>query len=165
MRTLVKKTILKSFEATDIVPFNPNKILGRITPDEPHTPFGSSVTSCYSGDDWRHTDRTLRRCVKDPNTKDARALRRTFHHLSVDYQLLRVESKGLREACKVKKKQGKKAKTLPLIQQKETRATTRWWSPSKVSEARWRDKVFTRESRGRESQESGAQKVQHTTQG
>jgi flagellar biosynthesis GTPase FlhF len=73
-----------------------------------------------------------------------------------------MENEGLREALKVKKKQGKKGKPLPLIQRKETRAGTQWWSPSKVSEARWRDKVFTREAEAEKFKKVDAKKLRES---
>lgn len=144
MRTFTEKLILKSFKATGIVPLNPDKVLDRFTYDRLYSNSGSSTISCYSGESWRVTDRTLRCSVKDPNSKDNRALRQTFHHLLVDNQLLKMENERLREALKVKKKQGKEGKALPLIQRKETHAKTQWWSPSKVQEACFHQRIFAR---------------------
>ncbi|KAF2621485.1 hypothetical protein BU25DRAFT_463708 [Macroventuria anomochaeta] len=73
-----------------------------------------------------------------------------------------MENEGLQEALKVKKKQGKKGKALPLIQRKETCAGTQWWSPSKVSEARWRDKVFTREAKAEKLKKVNAKKLRES---
>lgn len=73
-----------------------------------------------------------------------------------------MENKGLREALKVKKKQSKKSKALPLIQRKETRAKTQWWSPSKVSEARFRERVFAREEEAEKLRKVNAKKLKES---
>ena len=79
-------------------PLNPDRVLVRFAQTPPNSDDGSSTTSCVSSNDWRLADKRLRRSVKDINSKDARTLRATLHHLSVDNQLLKMEVSGLREA-------------------------------------------------------------------
>jgi hypothetical protein len=59
--------------------------------------------------------------VKDQSSKDARKLSQSFHHLSVQNQLLHHEIEGLKEALAVKKKHKRLGKSLNLQQRQEYR--------------------------------------------
>jgi hypothetical protein len=158
-RTFTEELILSSFEATGIVPLNPDRVLVRFAQTPPKSDDGLSTTSCVSSNDWRLADRRLRRLVKDINSKDARALRATLHHLSVDNQLLKMEVSGLREAIEVKKKHSTKGKALPLSHKKKTIAKTRWYSPSAVQEARVQLRINEQEAANEKVRKADAKKL------
>ena len=160
VRTFTEKLILKSFEATGIVPLDPDRILNKFTETPANSDSGSSSTSTVSSNDWRLADRRLRRSVKDINSKDARALRATLHHLSVDNQLLKMEVEGLREAMEVKKKHSEKGKALPFKKSKKKRlSTTRWYSPSTVEEARVQLRINEQEATNEKLRKANAKKL------
>jgi hypothetical protein len=103
-----KTTILMSFEATGISPFNPDAILKRFTntnPDEQRS--RESSTSVLSGSDWTKIERLVKVAAKDINNKETRKLCRSLHSMIVQNKLLEHENEGLREALAAKKKQEK----------------------------------------------------------
>jgi hypothetical protein len=128
-----ESTILSSFEATGISPHNPDPILNRFT--KTHDSRGGSLSSlCES--DWRKMDRLVRPAMRDQGSKDTQKLRQSLHHLSVQNELLKHETDGIKQALSVKEKRKKKGKALDLQQRKEYHGGAILWSPRKVREAR-----------------------------
>ncbi|KAI1559105.1 hypothetical protein PtrEW7m1_012005, partial [Pyrenophora tritici-repentis] len=76
---------------------------------------------------------------------EARKLRSSVHHLSVQYELLQHENEGLKEALQHKKKHKKKGKALDLQQRQEYHGGAVFWSPRKLREARAREAVRERD--------------------
>jgi hypothetical protein len=64
--------------------------------------------------------------VKDPSADEAKKPRQTFHHLSNENELLKIERDSLQFALNTERSKPKKSKPLPLIQCQETRAKTQW---------------------------------------
>jgi hypothetical protein len=89
----------------------------------------------------------VRATVKDQSSKDARKLSQSFHHLSVQNQLLHQEIEGLKEALATKKKQKNRGKPLGLQQRQEYHGGAVMWSPRKIREARARKRVREREEK------------------
>jgi len=141
-------TVLKSFDATGIAPLNPNKILDRFI-DDASEASGSqnSSASCYSGEDWRKIHSLIRSAVKDECSKESRKLNRSFHHISVQNQLLHHEMAGINEVLTTKKKHKKKQQALPLQQRDEYHGGAVFWSPSKRREAEFRQRVIEQEQK------------------
>ena len=101
-------TILQSFEATGISPFNPDAILKKFThtnPDE--QPSRESSTPVLNGSDWRKIERLVKVAAKDMNNKATKKLIRSLHAISIQNKLLERENEGLREALAAEKKQEK----------------------------------------------------------
>lgn len=150
-----EKTILKSFEATSISPFNPEVILKRFAkPTQDKQESRESSTSVLSGSDWRKLDRLVRAAVENQGSKDAQKLSRSLHHISVQNELLRLEINGLKEALLVKKKHRKKGKRLDLQQRQEYHGGAVLWSPRKVREARVRQSVKEQEEKEQKLQKA-----------
>ena len=73
-----------------------------------------SSSSGLSDYDWRKLDRLVRAAVNDSYQDEARKLRSSIHHLSVQNELLQHKNEGLKEALQHKKKHKKKGKALNL---------------------------------------------------
>jgi hypothetical protein len=121
--TFTGKLVLSSFKATGLVPLNPGVILDRFAKSKPEQ---GTIQSANSGEDWRDTDQTWRQVVKDPSADEAKKPRQTFHHLSNENELLKIERDSLQFALNTERSKPKKSKPLPLIQCQETRAKTQW---------------------------------------
>ena len=150
-----EETILKSFEATGISPFNPEIILKRFTkPIQDQQGSRESSTSVLSGSDWRKLDRLVRSAVEDQSSRDAQKLSHSLHHISVQNELLRYEINRLKEALLIKKKHKKKGKLLNLQQRQEYHGGAVFWSPRKVREARVRQSVKEQEEKEQKLQKA-----------
>jgi hypothetical protein len=142
IETFQEDLILKSFEATGIWPINGEVILKRFTKPTPEPQDSrESSTSVYSGEDWLKIKSLIRSQVKDQTSKEVKKLQRSLHHISTQNDLLYTEVKGLRKAIQVTKKHKKKSKTLDLQQRQEYYGGAVFWSPSKIREARFRERV------------------------
>ena len=76
------------------------------------------------------------------NTLDnARQLRRTIYYLSASCKILTAENKGLSAAVAAQNPLKKKQETLNLRQQKKGRSEALLYSPSKVRDARHRNRL------------------------
>jgi hypothetical protein len=141
-----EELILKAFEATGIWPTNREVILKRFTKSTPE-PRGSreSSTSVLSQEDWLKLQTLVRSQVNNPSSIEARKIQRSLHHLTVKVDLLNTEVQGLRKAVLSSKKHKKKSKTLDLQQRKEYHGGAVFWSPSKIREAQFRERVRKQE--------------------
>lgn len=150
-----EEIILKSFEATSISPFNPEVILKRFTKTtQDKQGSRESSTSVLSGSDWRKLDRLVRSVVEGQSSKNAQKLSHSFHHISVQNELLRYEINGLKEALLAKEKYKKKSKPLDLQQRQEYHGGAVFWSPRKVREARVRQSMKEQEEKERQLQKA-----------
>jgi hypothetical protein len=107
--SFTENLIFKVFEATGIWLMDAEVILCRFasTPEAER-----SSLSELSDHDWRKIDQSVRAAVTDSHQYKARKLRSCVHHLSVQYELLKHENKGLKEALQHKQKHKKKSKAL-----------------------------------------------------
>ncbi|KAK7178401.1 hypothetical protein PSPO01_15547 [Paraphaeosphaeria sporulosa] len=128
-----EETILKSFMATGLQPFNPEVILKRFERSTQDDDQGSreSPKSILSGDNWRELDRLVR-ATEQQSKKAAQKLSRSLHHISAKVQLLHHENVGLREALSTKKKHKKKGKPLDLQQRQEYHGGAVLWSQARL---------------------------------
>ncbi len=140
--SFVEKNVLSAFEHTGIAPLDRNVIIKRFVD---HTPEPSSSRetsiSALSGDDWRKLDRLVRSAVSEQGAIESRKLRSSLHHIAVQNELLRAEIDGLRSALVVKKRHKKKSKVLDLQQREEYHGGAVFWSPRKIREARYRERI------------------------
>lgn len=83
--------------------------------------------------------------MKDPAAHEAKELRQTLHQLTNQNELLKMERDGLQEALSYARSKSTKSKPLPLIQRKETRSKTQWYSPRGVNEAQHLQYIFEQE--------------------
>jgi hypothetical protein len=79
--------------------------------------------------------------VRDEADESTKELSRSIHSLQMHNDLLNSKNKGLRQALALKRKHKKKSKPLDLQQRKEYHGGAVFWSPSKVREARVRERV------------------------
>jgi 16S rRNA U1498 N3-methylase RsmE len=94
-----------------------------------------SSSSALSDSDWRKIDRLVRVAINDSHQSEARKLRSSIHHLSVQNELLKYENQGLREFLSYKQKHKKKSKALDFQQRQEYHGGAVFWSPRKLREA------------------------------
>jgi hypothetical protein len=161
-----EELILKAFKATGIWPTNGEVILEKFIKStlEPQDSRESS-TSVLSGKDWHKIQTIVRSQVKDQSSKDVQKLQRSLHHITVQNDLLHTEVEGLRQAVLSTRKHKKKSKTLDLQQRKEYHGGAVFWSPSKIREARFRERIKKQEEkeqqlkRARTKAEKAQQKV------
>ena len=146
-QTFTKKLVLRSFEAVGIAPLNPNVILHRFNPSQAEA---AAAQAFNEAGDWRHNDKVWRQSVKDPAGDEAKELRQTLHQLTNQNELLKIERDGLQEALSHARSKPIKSKVLPLIQRKETRSKTQWYSPRGVNEAQHLQNIFEQEERDNE---------------
>jgi hypothetical protein len=137
-----RSTIESAFAATGIWPADASVILQRFA----RTPEADrSSSSGLSDSDWRKLDRLIRAAVNDSHQNQARKLRSSVHHLSVQNELLRHENEGLRSALSHRKRHRGKSKALDLQQREEYHGGAIFWSPRKLREARAREAVYQRD--------------------
>jgi hypothetical protein len=110
-------TILKAFEATGLLPFNPEVILKRFNTSS----SSDSESSALSTSNWRKTERLLRQVVKDRGDRRAQKLSQAFHQISTQKALLEYKVKGLREALINERTRRKRGKPLLLKESEEYR--------------------------------------------
>ena len=149
-------TILKAFEVTGLVPFNPEVILQRFAIS---TPLSDSESSALSASNWRKTEGLLRQVVKDRGDKRAQKLSQAFHRISTRKSLLEDEVKGLREALINERTRRKRGKPLLLQEPEEYHGGAVLWSPSKVKEARDRQQLQEREEEQVQHQKAEASRL------
>ncbi|RAQ98850.1 hypothetical protein DDE82_008841 [Stemphylium lycopersici] len=142
-------------------PMDANVILRRFasTPEAER-----SSSSGLSDSDWRKMDRFVRAAVTDSHQYEARKLRSSIHHLSVENELLKHKVGGLEEALQHKKKHKKKGKALDLQQRREYHGGTVHWSPRKLREARAREAVRERDETEKKLQKAQAKKQRKEAQ-
>jgi hypothetical protein len=146
VKSFTQELVLKSFQATGVVPLDPEVILKRFhlkTPEEATTPQSSPILAEI---DWRKMRSIVEDAVKDGAEKIGRKITLSLHHMQMQNQLLEDENKGLRHALSTKKKHKKKSNTLDLQQREEYHGgAVFFWSPSKIREARYRERVRAHE--------------------
>jgi hypothetical protein len=121
-------TVLSSFEATGVLPVNPDQVLKHFKKETILKP------SSLSESEWVCIECLLYSMVHMPTDKTIR-LSHTLHHLEVENKLLNHESDGLQEVLSAKKKQKKKGKVADLHQSQEYHGGAVFWSPRKIREA------------------------------
>jgi hypothetical protein len=72
-------TILRSFEVTGLLPFNPEVILKRLNIQDIIEASSDSDSSALSATNWRKTESLLRQVVKDRGDPRAQKLSQAFH--------------------------------------------------------------------------------------
>jgi hypothetical protein len=109
-------------------------------------------------------DRLVRAAVTNSHQYEARKLRSSVHHLSVQNELLKHEVEGLREALQHKEKHKKKGKALDLQQRQEYHGGAVHWSPRKLRDARAREAVRERDETEEKLQKARAKKQREEAQ-
>jgi hypothetical protein len=159
--SFAESLIFKAFEATGIWPMDAIVILRRFasTPEAER-----SSSSGLSDSDWRKMDRLVRVAVNDSHQYEARKLRSSLHHLSVQNELLKHENEGLKEALQHKQRHKKKSKGLDLQQRREYHGGAVHWSPRKLREARAREAVRERDEMEKKLQKARNKKQREEAQ-
>lgn len=81
----IEKSILSSFAATGIDPFNPDRIICRFAHKEEERPSSSSSSdSILKPDDWKRIEKLLRSVITDRCDKRVQKLSNTIHGLHME---------------------------------------------------------------------------------
>ena len=157
--TFTPELVKRVFEATGLVPFDPDRILDRFTKSEREE---EAVAVMGTPDDWRTTDRVLQGAVRDTDTAEVRGVRQVLHSLYTQNELLKIEKDGFRFALSNERSKPKKGEPLPLVQREETQVRTQWWSPRALESARKLQDQFDAEERDRELAKSTRRELQES---
>ncbi|KAI0568627.1 hypothetical protein TUN199_11800, partial [Pyrenophora tritici-repentis] len=152
--SFTSKNILKSFEATGVVPPNADAVLKRFrntTSDGDKGPELEPKGNKSSGIQLR---KLFNATVKDQTDEARKELSASIHSLQAHNDILNTENEGLRQALTLKKKHKKKSKPLDLQQRKEYHGGAVFWSPSKLREARVHEQVNRQEEEAEKLQKA-----------
>ena len=158
--TFTPELVKRVFEATGLVPFDPDRILDRFTKSEREEEAAAAAMG--TPDDWRTTDRVLQGAVRDTDAAEVQGGRQVLHSLHTQNELLKIEKDGLRFALNNERSKPKKGKPLPLVQREETQARTQWWSPRALESARKLQDQFDAEEHDREFAKSTRRELQES---
>jgi hypothetical protein len=145
--SFTKELVKRAFEVVGIEPVNPSVILDRFNKSDPEAAASQAYTQAESA---RSVDKLWRETVKDTSAEEAKKLRTLLHQTAAQNELLKIERDDLQKSLKAATKPKSQNKALPLIQRKETRSKTQWWSPRGVNEAQHLLKIFEQEQRDKE---------------
>jgi hypothetical protein len=157
--TFTPRLVKRAFEVVGISPVNPSIILDRFNKSNPEA---EAVESYQTTLDSRSIDRLWRQTVKDPSTKEAKKLRSILHQEINQNKILKIERDDLRHSLRVASGKPDKGKALPLIQRKETRSKTQWWSPRAVNEAQHLAKIIEADEHQKELEKVDARQLRHS---
>jgi hypothetical protein len=125
-----KKTmILKAFEATGLLLFNPEVILKKFNTSPSSS---NSKSSALSASDWRKIRQLVDCIVNNRDQIKISKLNQTIHRLSVRATLAEHETKGLQEALVNERTCQKQGKPLLLKEPEEYHGRAVFWSTRKV---------------------------------
>jgi hypothetical protein len=143
---------LKSFESTGIWPMEKDVILKRFrswTPDEADQPKSSPV---LADEDWRRMRTLVEDVVREGEEKSAKKITLSLHHLQVQNDLLLHENEAYVRLSPQKRSTRRRA--IDLQQRQEFHSRAVFWSPRKVNEARFRERIRKREEEEELSQKA-----------
>jgi hypothetical protein len=107
-------------------------------------------------------NRQVRAAVPNPSSEAAKSLSQTLHQLHTQIALVTDENEGLREALSAKKKHRKKGKPLALESEELYNGGAVWWSPTKVQQARDRQRRKEEDKRVAEAAKRTRKELQAT---
>ena len=137
-----ESTILSSFTATGIWPPDASTVLKEVSDTGP---TDSGQSGVLQPTDWRQIRQVIKENVREPGSEAVKELTGAVHALTAQVELLTQQNQGLQEQVTHKKKHSKKRKPLDLQQRREYHSTAVFWSPRKVREARYRQKIVEQE--------------------
>ncbi|CAE7020042.1 hypothetical protein PTTW11_02997 [Pyrenophora teres f. teres] len=131
-----RELILKSFQATGVLPMDAQAVLKRFNKTPQQQLNGVKVGQQGDGDSWRQLRNFLDALVEDRAKVESKRLEQSLHSLQVQNELLHHENEGLRSLLNNKKKRNNKSKVLDLQHSEEYHGGAVFWSPCKVQRAR-----------------------------
>jgi hypothetical protein len=132
--SFIERTVVRSFEATGVWPMDRSVILKRFKATPSQRPQALREAP------FSRLNRQVRAAVPNPSSEAAKSLSQTLHQLHTQIALVTDENEGLREALSAKKKHKKKGKPLTLESEEPYNGGVVWWSPTKVQQARDRQR-------------------------
>jgi hypothetical protein len=151
--------VKRAFEVVGIEPVNPSVILDRFKKSDSEAAASQAYQQAES---VRSVDKLWRETIKDTSTEEAKKLRSILHQNVAQNELLKIERDDLQHSLRAATKPKNQSKALPLIQRKETRSKTQWWSPRSVNEAQHLLEIFEQEQRDKELEKVTTRQVRES---
>lgn len=143
LANVVKKaTIVNSFKTTGICPPDASVVLKEVRNT---TPEGESSSGVPNSTYWRQLRQVIKENAKEPSSEAVKELTAAVHSLTAKVDLLTEQNQGLQEQVVYKKRRLKKSKPLSLQQREEYHGGAVFWSPRKVREAQYRQRIKEKE--------------------
>jgi hypothetical protein len=142
-----KELILKAFFTTGICQKNRIEILKQYTKMKPKD---SSELEETIDNDWIQIEQVLHAAVSGAASNKARKLSAEVHYLAVQNQLINLENQVLCKVLTNQNKRSKKKKILDMQQRKESWGGPVFYSPRKVAEAQWRERIKVCDKKGKQ---------------
>ena len=136
--------VKKAFEATSLVPLNPDVILERFDLDSSLSNLDSSGSQLIS---WNQLNRRFKEVVKDPNDKRTQHLNLAFHHLYSFADIHRHDVNELEQALRIKTKRKRPGKAFQVPEDDRESGGCKWWSPRSIEKERIRIEAKEEEDR------------------
>lgn len=136
-RAFVEKNVLSGWEETGLQPFNPDRVLDQVRPNE--RPSSSTTgSSAISNPDWRKVRGLVQSAIGKAVTQEARKLINTVDHLQARNTILEAKVADLQHTVFIEK--GKRIKGKPLfdLTGSDHEVKAHFFSPTKIVEARAR---------------------------
>ena len=108
-------------------------------------PDEESSSGVLNSTDWRQIRQIIKENVKEPSSEAVQELTAAVHSLTAKVDLLTEQNQGLQEQLVYKKRRSKKSKPLSLQQREEYYGGAVFWSPRKVREAQYRQRIHEEE--------------------
>ncbi|RDI78219.1 hypothetical protein Vi05172_g11826 [Venturia inaequalis] len=148
---MTTKNILSAFEKTSIVPFNPGKVISKISIDFDNIPVLERPSSAKSNESTLSLSESnvskiramFQVAIQEDNPRMARKLQNSMVSLQAQLAIVKAENEGLRLAVTTEKRRRKRGK--PLIEDLRDKADGRamFFSPKKIQQAK--DKMEQKE--------------------
>ena len=159
------ETIQKAFMVTGLSPFNPEVILQKFNTKQSISNHNSdSESSALSASDWRKIRALIDRAVNQKDSKKIEKLHRALHTITAQNSVLKHEAAGLREALINERTRRRRGKALPLIGADEYHGGAVVWSPTKVQEARDRQRLHELEEEQQQREKTEAKELRKAQQ-
>jgi hypothetical protein len=136
--SFTRSDILKAFEATGVVPNNPEVILKRFKATTSAQQEALQIGELGDGDSYNDLRKLFDAAVPDKSKVEAKRLSTSLHSLQVNNELVHHENQKLKDAVTTKQKHKKKRAPLDLQQPKTFRSKATFWGPEEIVTARER---------------------------
>ncbi|KAK1912811.1 hypothetical protein P3342_004747 [Pyrenophora teres f. teres] len=135
-QTFRRELILRSFQATRVLPMRVKAREKRFNNTTPQQLNGGSVGEQGDGNSWRQLRRILHAAVEDKSKAEFKRLEQSLHLLQVENELLHHERESLRSSLRLQSKRNNKGTTLDSQHREDYHNSSAvFWSPRKIQPA------------------------------
>ncbi|KAF1935722.1 hypothetical protein EJ02DRAFT_360882 [Clathrospora elynae] len=96
--------ILQAFKSCGVWPMNPDPVLKKFPPPTPQVPINPEFVQLKQVTSWKDLQKLFNQVVPNKSSKEAKCLASSLHFLSVQFELVSAENRGLRVSLLGKKK-------------------------------------------------------------